>query len=152
MVELNREGFSRIDLSGAREARWSLEMFGYPSHKTFKHMVRTINNFPVIIEDVLDYNTIYRCNVTTLKAKINPSTTQAHPNRIHMYSVWMCLGCWRIYFCFEGGNIASINSVVIENILNDDREIIYGTYHMLEGFMWWVAEHFQWSPGLPSPW
>ena len=51
-VEENREGFSRIELSGARESRRALEMFSYPSQKTFEHMVRTINNPPVTIEDV----------------------------------------------------------------------------------------------------
>ena len=32
-------------------------------------MVRTINIFPVTIEDVCNNNTIYGCNVTTLKGK-----------------------------------------------------------------------------------
>ena len=32
-------------------------------------MVRTINNFPITIEDVCNANTIYGCNVTTLKGK-----------------------------------------------------------------------------------
>ena len=33
MLEQNREGFSRRDMSGAREARWELAMFGYLSQK-----------------------------------------------------------------------------------------------------------------------
>ena len=43
-VEENQEGLSCRELSGAREARWTLEMFGHPSQKTFEHMVRNINN------------------------------------------------------------------------------------------------------------
>ena len=69
MVEENREGFYHRDLSGAREARWPLAIFSYLSQKTFEHMVRTINNFSVIIEEVCNDNTIYGCNVTTLKGK-----------------------------------------------------------------------------------
>ena len=42
---------------------------GYPSQKTFENMVRTINIFPVTIEDVCNNNTIYGCNVPTLKGK-----------------------------------------------------------------------------------
>ena len=32
-------------------------------------MVRTINNFPVTIEDVCNANTIYECDIPTLKGK-----------------------------------------------------------------------------------
>ena len=52
------------------DARRALENFGYLSQKTFEHMVRTIDNFPVTIEDVRNANTIYGCDVTTLKGKI----------------------------------------------------------------------------------
>ena len=45
------------------------------------------------------------------------------------------------FFSFEGGNIAAVNCVSVENVLNADREIIYGAYHMLEGFLWGVAKH-----------
>ena len=48
-VEEKRERFSPRELSGARESRWELAMFGYQSHKTFEHMVLTIKNFPVKI-------------------------------------------------------------------------------------------------------
>ena len=44
-------------------------MFGYLLQKTFEHMVRTINNFPVIIEGIRNATTIYGCDVTTLKGK-----------------------------------------------------------------------------------
>ena len=37
------------------------------------------------------------------------------------------LGLLAVCFPFEGGKIASVNSVSIANILNDDMEIIYGT-------------------------
>ena len=46
-VKENREGFSCRELSGTRESRQALEMFEYPSHKTFNNMVHTIQNFPV---------------------------------------------------------------------------------------------------------
>ena len=45
MVEENREVFSHREISGAREARRLLEMFDYPSQKTFEHMVRTRKHF-----------------------------------------------------------------------------------------------------------
>ena len=44
-------------------------MFGYPSQKTFKNMVRTINNCPVTTEGVCNTNTIYGCGFLTLKGK-----------------------------------------------------------------------------------
>ena len=68
-VEENRERFSCREMSGDREARWALAMFRYPSQKTFEHMVRNINNCPVTIEDVRNANTIYGCNVLTLKGE-----------------------------------------------------------------------------------
>ena len=61
------EGLSRRDLDGASDARRDLEMFGYPSQKNFEHMVCTINNCPVAIEDVCNANTISRCDFPTLK-------------------------------------------------------------------------------------
>ena len=45
MVEENREVFSHREISGAMEARRLLEMFDYPSQKTFEHMVRTRKHF-----------------------------------------------------------------------------------------------------------
>ena len=68
-MEENREGFSYRELSGAREARWALAMFSYPSQKLFDHMVCTINNCPFAIEDVRNAKNIYRCDVPTLKGK-----------------------------------------------------------------------------------
>ena len=58
-MEENREGFSCIELSRDREAMRALAMFGYPSQKTFEKMARTINNYPVTIEDIWNANTIY---------------------------------------------------------------------------------------------
>ena len=78
MVEENREVFSHREISGAMEARRLLEMFDYPSQKTFEHMVRNINNFPVTIEDVRNANTIYGCNVLTLKGE----TVLQQPKRV----------------------------------------------------------------------
>ena len=43
-VEENREGFSRRELSVAREARRALDMFVYLLQKTFDHTVHTIKN------------------------------------------------------------------------------------------------------------
>ena len=51
-VEENREGFSYRELSGVREARQELAMFRYSSKKNFEHMVCTIKNCPVAIDDV----------------------------------------------------------------------------------------------------
>ena len=68
-VEENREGFYYRELSGARETRRALAMFSYPSQKRFEHMVFTIKNCPVAIEDVHNANTIYGCDITTLKGK-----------------------------------------------------------------------------------
>ena len=68
-VEENREGLYRRDLSGARDTRRALEIFGYPSQKTFKHIVHIINNFLVTIEYIRNANTIYGCDVPTLKGK-----------------------------------------------------------------------------------
>ena len=68
-VEENREGFSYRELLGAREARRVLAMFSYLSQKLLEHMVCTIKNLPVAIEDVRNANTIYGCNVPTLKGK-----------------------------------------------------------------------------------
>ena len=45
------------------------------------------------------------------------------------------IGLLADYFTFEVGKITFVNSVSDENFLNGDRAIIYGTYHMLEGFM-----------------
>ena len=67
MVEENREGFSCRDLSGAREVSQALEMFGYLSQKTFEYMIHIINNCLIPIEYVFNSNTIYGCNVLTLK-------------------------------------------------------------------------------------
>ena len=36
------------------------------------------------------------------------------------------LGLLADCFYFEGGNIAAVNGVSVENVLNADREIIYG--------------------------
>ena len=36
---------------------------------------------------------------------------------------------------FKGGNIAAIYGVIVSNVLNGDREILYGTYHIIEGFL-----------------
>ena len=58
LVEENREGLTCRELSEAREARQALAMFGYQSQKTFDHMARNINSFPVIIEEVCNANTI----------------------------------------------------------------------------------------------
>ena len=52
-----------------------------------------------------------------------------------VYSDWTLLGCWWIFFPFEGGYIAAVNSVRIENVINGDRAIIYGTYHLLKHFL-----------------
>ena len=68
-----------------------------------------------------------------------------------VYSDWTLLGCWWIFFPFEGGYIAAVNSVRIENVINGDRAIIYGTYHLLKHFPWRVSKHFQFPPGLPGP-
>ena len=57
-VEENREGFYYRELSGAMEARRALAMFIYPSQKRFEHMVCTIKNCPVDIEDVRNANNI----------------------------------------------------------------------------------------------
>ena len=54
-------------------------------------------------------------------------------------------------FSFEGGNIAAVNCVSVENVLNADREIIYGAYHIMEVFLWQVAKNFQCLPGIPGP-
>ena len=40
-----------------------------------------------------------------------------------------------VLFFFKSGNIAAVNTVSVANILNGDRGIIYGTYHMLKGFL-----------------
>ena len=68
-VEENRERFSYRELSGDRDARRALAMLSYPSQKRFEHMVFTIKNCPVAIEDVRNANTIYGCNFPTLKGK-----------------------------------------------------------------------------------
>ena len=36
-------------------------------------------------------------------------------------------------FSFGGGNIADVNGVIIANVLNTERAIIYGAYHMIKG-------------------
>ena len=77
MVEEKIERLSRRDMAGAKEARRALEMFGYPSQKTSEHMVCTINNIPVIIEDDCNAKTVYSCNVTPLKVK----TVRQQPKR-----------------------------------------------------------------------
>ena len=46
-------------------------------------MVRTINNFPVTIEDVRNDNTVYGCNVPTLNVK----TVHQQPNLIQTESI-----------------------------------------------------------------
>ena len=68
-VEENRERFSYRELSGARESRRALAMFSYPSQKLFEHMLCTIKNFHVTIEDVCNNNTIYVYDFPTLKVK-----------------------------------------------------------------------------------
>ena len=40
-VDETREVLSHRELSGAREARYKLSMFGYPSQRSFKHLIRT---------------------------------------------------------------------------------------------------------------
>ena len=45
-------------------------------------MVSNVHNCPVTIEDILNNNTIYGCDVPNLKGKNSPSTIQAHPIRI----------------------------------------------------------------------
>ena len=62
------------------------------------------------------------------------------------------LGLLAYCFPFEGENISAANGVRVENALNGDREIIYGTYHMLEAFIWRVAKNCQCVPILPDPW
>ena len=56
------------------------------------------------------------------------------------------------FFTFEGGNTASVNNVNVANILNGDREIIYGTYQMIKVFLWRVDRHLQFPPYIPGPW
>ena len=75
-VEENREGFSHRERSGAKDYRQALSIFSYPSQKHFDNMVRSINNFPVTIEDVRNSNTIYGCNAPILKVK----TVRQQPN------------------------------------------------------------------------
>ena len=41
-------------------------------------MVITINNFPITIEEICNANTIYGCDVTTLKGK----TVHQKPKRV----------------------------------------------------------------------
>ena len=53
-------------------------MFGYPSQKTFKHMIRNIKNCSVTIEDVRNSKPIYCYNVPTLKGK----TACQQPKRV----------------------------------------------------------------------
>ena len=79
-VEQNLEGISQRELSGGSESRQALAMFSYPSQKRFEHMVFTIKNCPVAIEDVHNANTIYGCDVTTLKGqkKTNKPSTSKH--------------------------------------------------------------------------
>ena len=84
-VEENREGLSHRVLAGAREARWALAMFGFPSQKTFEHMVLTIKNFPVIIEEVCNNNTIYGCNIPTLKGKNSTNNLSAPKHNRYRY-------------------------------------------------------------------
>ena len=48
---------------------YELAMFSCLSHKTFEHIVRTLNNSPVNIEYVRNANNIYGCDVPTLKGK-----------------------------------------------------------------------------------
>ena len=82
-MEENREGFYHIDLSEVREAKHALVMFGYPSQKTFEHMVCTINNCPITIEDVCNDNIIYGFNITTLKGK----TVRQQPNHVQSENI-----------------------------------------------------------------
>ena len=57
-------------------------------------MVRTINNLPVVIEDIRNDNTIYGCDVPTLKGE----TVRQQPKRIQTeyievtYSFWERIG------------------------------------------------------------
>ena len=48
---------------------------------------------------------------------------------------WETIGLLVYCFPFEIGNIASANSVSVANILNGKKSNIYGTYHILEGFL-----------------
>ena len=68
-MEENQEGSSHREISRVREARLALAMFGYPSYKIFEQMVITINDLPITIEEICNANTIYGCDVTTLKGK-----------------------------------------------------------------------------------
>ena len=77
-VEENQEGFSRREIYGYREDRQMLEMFYYLSQKIFGHIVRTINNCPVVIEDVCNSNKNYGYGVPTLKGK----TVRQQPERV----------------------------------------------------------------------
>ena len=38
-------------------------------------------------------------------------------------------------FSFEGGNIASVNSVSIANVLNVERGVLYGIYHIIKSVL-----------------
>ena len=51
-------------------------MFRYPSPEFFEHMVCTINNCPVTIDDVRNAKTIHKCNVPTLKGEKSRQQTK----------------------------------------------------------------------------
>ena len=74
----NEKDYPAESCQGYREASQALEMSGYPSQKTFNHMVRTINNFAVTIEYIQNSNTIYGFDVPTLKGK----TVRQQPKRV----------------------------------------------------------------------
>ena len=77
-VEENREVLSQREMSGSRETRQALSKFSLLSQKTFEHMVHTINNFPITIENSSNSNTIYGCNVLNLKGE----TVRQQPKHI----------------------------------------------------------------------
>ena len=67
----NREGFTRREYKGPREARRAMHLLGFPSERDFENMVRSnmIVNCPVTFSDVKNAKLIFGPDITSLKGK-----------------------------------------------------------------------------------
>ena len=70
-VSENREGFTRREYKGAREAQRAMHLLGFPPERDFENMVcsNTIVNCPVTFDDVKNAKLISCPDITSFKGK-----------------------------------------------------------------------------------
>ena len=71
-VAENREGFTRQGYVEAQEARWAMQLLGFPLERDFRNMIcsNMILNCSVTFEDVKNAKLIFGTNFTSLRGKL----------------------------------------------------------------------------------